>query len=260
MNPPTGDIKMKEQNMKVEGKVVIITGAGRGIGRSAAKALGGGGAFVVACDRDEASVNSLAEEIEAEGGKALGVAMDVTNRPQIDEMVAKTLAKWGRIDVLINNAGITQDATLVKMTEDQFDRVISINLKGVFNCTQAVIGQMIKQGKGKIINTSSVVGLYGNFGQTNYAATKAGVIGMTKTWAKELARKGITSNAVAPGFIETEMTAILPEKVLAGMKDKTPLGRLGVPQDISNAYLFLASDASDFINGHVLSVDGGLTL
>jgi 3-oxoacyl-[acyl-carrier protein] reductase len=246
--------------MKVEGKVVIITGAGRGIGRAAAMALGNAGAKVVACDRDEASVKTLAAEIIQAGGQALGESVDVTNRPQIDQMVLKTIEKWGRIDVLINNAGITQDSTLVKMTEDQFDKVIDINLKGVFHCTQAVVPQMIKQGKGKIINTSSVVGIYGNFGQTNYVATKAGVIGMTKTWAKELARKGITSNAVAPGFIETEMTASLPEKVLTGMKDKTPMGRLGAPQDISNAYLFLASDASDFINGHVLSVDGGLTL
>lgn len=246
--------------MNVNGKVIVITGAGRGIGKAAAKTLAEKGAKVVACDRDFEAVQGVEQEIKAAGGEAVGLMVDVTNRTQIDEMVNTTVEKFGRIDVLINNAGITQDSTLVKMTPEQFDRVIDINLKGVFHCTQAVVPQMIKQGKGKIINTSSVVGLYGNFGQTNYVATKAGVIGMTKTWAKELARKGITSNAVAPGFIATEMAAAVPEKVIDAMKEKTPVGRLGDPADIANAYLFLSSDASDYINGHVLSVDGGLTI
>ncbi|MGE5707499.1 MAG: 3-oxoacyl-[acyl-carrier-protein] reductase [Bacteroidota bacterium] len=246
--------------MNVNGKVIVITGAGRGIGKAAAKTLAEKGAKVVACDRDFEAVQGVEQEIKAAGGEAVGMMVDVTNRTQIDEMVNTTVEKFGRIDVLINNAGITQDSTLVKMTPEQFDRVIDINLKGVFHCTQAVVPQMIKQGKGKIINTSSVVGLYGNFGQTNYVATKAGVIGMTKTWAKELARKGITSNAVAPGFIATEMAAAVPEKVIDAMKEKTPVGRLGDPADIANAYLFLSSDASDYINGHVLSVDGGLTI
>lgn len=246
--------------MRLQDKVVIITGAGRGIGRESALKLAREGAKVVVCDRDSGSVSEVVAMIEAAGGQAMEGTVDVTNRPQLSELAERVVATWGRIDVLINNAGITADSTLAKMTEEQFDRVIDVNLKGVFNCTQAVVPKMIEQGKGKIINTTSVVGLYGNFGQTNYAATKAGVIGMTKSWAKELARKGVTANAVAPGFIMTEMTAAMPEKVLTMMKDKTPVGRLGFPEDIAKAYVFLASDDSDFINGHVLSVDGGVVL
>lgn len=246
--------------MKLQDKVVIITGAGRGIGRESALNLAREGASVVVCDRDAGSVAEVVAQIAAAGGQAMDGTVDVTDRSQLSELTQRVVDNWGRIDVLINNAGITADATLAKMTEDQFDRVIDVNLKGVFNCTQAVVPKMIEQGKGKIISTTSVVGLYGNFGQTNYAATKAGVIGMTKSWAKELARKGITANAVAPGFIMTEMTSAMPEKVLTMMKDKTPVGRLGLPEDIAKAYVFLASDDSDFINGHVLSVDGGVVL
>jgi 3-oxoacyl-[acyl-carrier protein] reductase len=246
--------------MRVKDKVVVITGGGRGIGRETALMMAREGAKVVVCDRDLDSVNALAAEIGGLGGEALAFAVDVTNRAQIAEMVETVKAKFGRIDVLVNNAGITQDATLMKMTEEQWDRVIDINLKGVFNCTQAVVPQMIEQGKGKIINASSVVGVYGNFGQTNYAATKAGVIGMTKSWAKELARKGVTANAVAPGFIMTDMTSAMPEKVLTLMQEKTPIGRLGQAADIAKAYLFLASDDADFITGQVIGVDGGLVL
>lgn len=246
--------------MKLQDKVVIITGAGRGIGRESALNLAREGASVVVCDRDAGCVAEVVAQIAAAGGQAMDGTVDVTDRSQLSELTQRVVDNWGRIDVLINNAGITADATLAKMTEDQFDRVIDVNLKGVFNCTQAVVPKMIEQGKGKIISTTSVVGLYGNFGQTNYAATKAGVIGMTKSWAKELARKGITANAVAPGFIMTEMTSAMPEKVLTMMKDKTPVGRLGLPEDIAKAYVFLASDDSDFINGHVLSVDGGVVL
>lgn len=246
--------------MKLKDKVVIITGAGRGIGRQSAISLAREGAKVVVCDRDAENVAEVVKKIEAAGGEAMEGTVDVTDRPQLSELTERVVSKWGRIDVLINNAGITADSTLAKMTEEQFDRVIDVNLKGVFNCTQAVVPKMVEQGKGKIINTTSVVGLYGNFGQTNYAATKAGVIGMTKSWAKELARKGVTANAVAPGFIMTEMTAAMPEKVLTMMKEKTPVGRLGQPEDIAKAYVFLASDDSDFINGHVLSVDGGVVL
>src|SRR5690606_27197858 len=170
------------------------------------------------------------------------------------------LNMYGRIDVLVNNAGITQDATLLKMTEEQFDRVIDVNLKGVFYCTKAVAPIMVEQGKGKIINTSSVVGVYGNFGQTNYAASKSAVIGMTKTWAKELGRKGINVNAVAPGFIAKPMVQKMPEKVLEKMKGNVSLARLGDPKDVANAYLFLASDESDYVHGHVLHVDGGIMM
>lgn len=246
--------------MRLKDKVILITGAGRGIGKETAKMMAAQGAKVVVCDRDPQSVAETAAEIKGLGLEAMGEPADVTKRAELEAVVGRVVAKWGRIDVLINNAGITQDATLAKMTEEQWDRVIDVNLKGVFNTTQAVLPTMLEQGKGKIINASSVVGVYGNFGQTNYAATKAGVIGMTKSWAKELARKGITANAVAPGFILTDMTAAMPEKVLGLMQDKTPVGRLGQPEDIAKAYLFLASDDADFINGQVLGVDGGLSL
>ncbi|MDB5099277.1 MAG: 3-oxoacyl-[acyl-carrier-protein] reductase [Cyanobacteria bacterium RYN_339] len=246
--------------MRIKDKVIFITGGGRGIGRETALLMAREGARVAVVDRDAAPAQAVVDEIVAAGGEAVAQAADVSKRDGVEAAVAGVLAKFGRIDVLINNAGITMDSTLAKMTEDQFDRVIDINLKGVFNCTQAVLPTFLAQGKGKIINASSVVGQYGNFGQTNYAATKAGVIGMTKTWAKELARKGITSNAVAPGFIFTDMTALMPEKVLDVMKDKTPLGRLGMPGDVAKVYLFLASDDADFITGQVIGVDGGLVL
>lgn len=246
--------------MRLKNKVAIITGSARGIGKQAAFTFAREGAKVVVADLDEENGRAVAEEIVAQGGEAMFVKLDVTSRESVKSMVDAVMAKWGRIDVLVNNAGITADKTLLKMTEEQFDKVIAVNLKGVFNCAQAVAEVMVNQGKGKIINTSSVVGLYGNFGQTNYVATKSGVIGMTKVWAKELGRKGVCVNAVAPGFIETEMTAKMPENVLAAMREKTPLGRLGSPQDVANAYLFLASDEADYVNGAVLSVDGGITL
>ena len=216
----------------MDGKVLIVTGAGRGIGKETALLLSKEGARTVVIDRDADTASAVAVEIKAAGGQALAIGADVTSREQLDAAVAQAVGTFGRVDVLINNAGITQDATLAKMTEAQFDRVVDINLKGVFHATQAVLPGMLAQGSGKIINASSVVGLHGNFGQTNYAATKAGVIGMTKSWAKELAKKGITANAVAPGFIQTEMTAAMPEKVLTMMADKTPLGRLGQPGDV----------------------------
>jgi 3-oxoacyl-[acyl-carrier protein] reductase len=186
--------------------------------------------------------------------------MDVTNREQSKQMVKYTLEKYGRIDVLINNAGIVQDAIVLKMTEEQWDKVINVNLKGVFNCIQAVVEVMVNQGNGVIINTSSIVGLEGNVGQTNYAATKAGLIGMTKTLAKELGKKGIRVNAVAPGFIKTPMTSNVPEKILEMMKEKTPLRMLGETKDVAYAYLYLASDEAKFVNGAVLCVDGGLVI
>ena len=246
--------------MRIKDKVVIITGGGRGIGAETARLMAKEGAKVVVCDRDAGACEEVATAIRAAGGEAIASPADVTDRGQVDAVMQAAVAQFGAIDVLVNNAGITQDATLAKMTEDQFDRVVNVNLKGVFHCTQAVLPFFLARGKGKIINASSVVGVHGNFGQTNYAATKAGVIGMTKTWAKELARKGITANAVAPGFILTDMTAAMPEKVLDMMKDKTPVGRLGLAADVAKAYLFLASDDADFITGQVLGVDGGLVL
>ena len=245
--------------MRLENKVVIITGAGSGIGKETALLFEKEGAKVVVADMNEKAGEETVAEIK-KNGEGFFVKLDVSDREQSKHMVKTTLEKYGRIDVLINNAGIVQDAFLSKMTEEQWDKVIDVNLKGVFNCTQAVVEVMMNQGNGVIINTSSIVGLNGNVGQVNYAATKAGLIGMTKTLAKELGKKGIRVNAVAPGFIATPMTSNVPEKILEMMKEKTPLRRLGAPKDIANAYLYLASDEANFVNGAVLCVDGGLII
>jgi len=245
--------------MRLEGKVCIITGAGRGIGAATARKFAAEGAQVVAADKCVECVMALAHDIQAGGGKALGMVVDVTDPASVEHMVEATLEQFGRLDCLVNNAGITDDARLLNMSEDQWDRVIGVNLKGVYLCTRAAARAMVQQGSGgAILNASSVVGLYGNFGQTNYAASKWGVIGMTKTWCKELGRHGIRVNAVAPGFILTPMTDQMPPKVLDMMVERTPLRRLGTPEDVANAYAFLASDEASFISGAVLSVDGGI--
>ncbi|PKR85723.1 beta-ketoacyl-ACP reductase [Heyndrickxia camelliae] len=241
--------------MKLEGKVVIITGGAGGLGKEASLLFASEGAHVVVADYNK----EAAEEI-ANGVNGLGLAVDVSNREQVDRLVNEVIDRYGKIDILINNAGITMDSTLVKMNQEQWEHVIAINQTGVFHCTQAVVPHMLQAGYGRIINTSSIVGRMGNFGQTNYAATKAAVIAMTQTWAKELGRKGINVNAVAPGFIMTPMTEKMPEKVLQGMKEKVSLQRLGTPRDIANTYLFLASDDSSYINGAVIPVDGGLSI
>ena len=246
--------------MRIKDKVVIITGSGGGIGKETALLFAKEGAKVVVADVNEKGGTETVENIKKAGGEAFFAKLDVSSRDQIKQVVKDTITKYGKIDVLINNAGIIQDALVVKMTEEQWDKVININLKGPFNCIQAVVEQMINQGSGVIINISSIVALYGNVGQTNYAATKAGLIGMTKTLAKELGKKGIRVNAVAPGFIYTPMTATVPEKILELMKEKTPLRRLGKPEDVANTLLFLSSDEASFINGAVISVDGGLLL
>jgi 3-oxoacyl-[acyl-carrier protein] reductase len=245
--------------MRLLNKVCIITGAARGIGKATAIKFLENGAKVVICDLDDTIVQSTVNEL-SKYGKIAGFTVDVTKPDDIRYMVAEVLKKFERIDVLVNNAGITADAQLVKMTSEQFDKVIDVNLKGTFNCTKEIAPSMIKSGKGKIINTSSVVGIFGNFGQTNYAASKFGVIGMTKTWAKELGKKNINVNAVAPGFILTEMSMKMPDNVLNIMKEKSPLHKLGTPEDVANACMFLASDESDFIHGAVLSVDGGIVI
>lgn len=246
--------------MRLENKVAVITGGAAGIGRETALLFAREGAQVAVCDFDEAAGRATLKEVQAQSPGSSFFKVDVADRTQVRERINAVAEKYGRIDVLVNNAGITRDALLKKMTEEQWDQVVAVNLKGVFNCTQAVAEIMLQQGSGKIVNTTSVVGLYGNVGQTNYAATKAGVIGMTKSWAKELGSRGINVNAVAPGFIVTEMTAKVPDKVLTLVKEKTPLGRLGKPVDIANAYLFLASEEASYINGAILSVDGGLVL
>jgi 3-oxoacyl-[acyl-carrier protein] reductase len=245
--------------MRLENKVTVITGAGSGIGKETALLFAKEGAKVVVADVNEKAGEETVVEIK-KNGEGFFVKLDVSNREQSKQMVKTTLEKYGKIDVLINNAGIVQDAFLSKMTEEQWDKVINVNLKGVFNCTQAVVEVMMNQGNGVIINTSSIVGLEGNVGQVNYAATKAGLIGMTKTLAKELGKKGIRVNAVAPGFIATPMTSNVPEKILEMMKEKTPLRRLGEAKDVAYAYLYLASDEAAFVNGAVLCVDGGLII
>lgn len=246
--------------MRLKDKVAIVTGAGRGIGEATAKKFAVEGAKVVVADINENDINRVVEGIKAEGGEAIGLVVDVTKRDKVDEMVEKSVETFGSLDIIVNNAGITADNTLLKMTEDQWDRVIQVNLKGVYNCGQAAAKIMTQQGRGVILNATSVVGLYGNYGQTNYAATKWGVIGMTKTWAKELGKKGVRVNAVAPGFILTPMTEKMPEKVLNMMADKAPIKRLGTPEDIANAYTYLASDEASFVTGSVLEVTGGIVL
>lgn len=245
---------------RLEGKIAIITGGAQGIGKTTALTFANEGASLIIWDVNEEKGKAILQELSKLGTPAMFHKVDVTKPESVEEAVSVALSRFGKIDILVNNAGITKDATLMKMTMEQFQAVLNVNLTGVFNCTKAVAASMIEKGSGRILNASSVVGIYGNFGQSNYVATKAGVIGMTKVWARELGRKGITVNAVAPGFIATDMIATVPEKVIESLKEKTPMGRLGMPEDIANAYLFLASDEASFINGHCLSVDGGLIM
>ena len=246
--------------MRLEKKVAIVTGAAKGIGKKTAEFFAREGAEVIIADYDVEGGKESAEEINDKYGRAMFIEVDVSKTDSAKNLVEKTVEKFGKLDILVNNAGITADGFLAKMDEKQWDRVIDINLKGVFNCSKFAADQMMKQGSGVILNASSVVGLYGNIGQTNYAATKFGVIGLTKTWAKELAPKGVRVNAVAPGYTNTAMMETVPDKVLDKFKDKTPLKRLGEVEDIANAYLYLASDEASFVNGEILSVDGGLVL
>lgn len=250
--------------MRLQDRVAIITGAAGGIGLATARRFLAEGARVVVADISPARVAAACEELatagEGAGERILPGVVDVTDRAAIDALVAAVVARWGRIDVLLNNAGITQDARLVKMSDAQFDQVIGVNLKGVFEFTQAVVRVMTERRAGVIINASSVVGLYGNFGQTNYAATKAGVIGFTKTWARELGPQGIRVAAVCPGFVETPILKSIPQPVLQKMVDKVPVGRLGKPEEIAAVYAFLASDDASYINGAVIEVSGGMTV
>lgn len=244
--------------MRLKDKVAIITGGARGIGKETSMLFANEGAKVVIVDLLEGA--EAVKEIEANGGEATFIETDVRDMMQVENMVSKTMDVYGKIDILVNNAGITRDGKLKDITKEKWEEVINVNLTGVFNCTKLVSEKMVSQGYGKILNASSVVGIYGNFGQTNYSATKAAIIGVTKSWAKELGRKGVRVNAVAPGFVKTPMTEKVPDKVLKMMEDNTPLQRLGTPKDIANAYLFLASDEADYINGTTLEVTGGLTL
>ncbi len=243
------------------GKVAFVTGASRGIGRAIALRLAFDGAKVALNFASNSSkAESVRNEIESAGGTAMLVQGDVSNFETVNALVKQVVDAWGRLDILINNAGITRDNLLLKMSEDDFDRVIATNLKGVFNCTKAVTRLMMKQRGGRIVNMSSVVALKGNISQANYAAAKAGIIGFTKTAARELASRGVTVNAVAPGLINTDMTAALSEKVKEVMLQEIPAGRMGTPEDVANAVAFLVSDQAAYITGQVLSVDGGMVM
>jgi len=252
--------------MRMKDKVVLVTGGAAGIGKATALRFAEEGAKVIICDVNEEAGNTALEEL---GEGAAFYKVNVASREEVQKWVDDVVEKYGRIDVMISNAGILRDGQLVKvkdgelvgqMSEENFDLVISVNLKGVFNCGQAVAPVMIKQGGGVILNATSIVGLDGNFGQTNYVATKSGVIGMTKVWARELGRFGIRVNAVAPGFTATEILSSMPEKIIESMKARIPLGRMGEPRDVANAYLFLASDEAAFITGETLRVDGGIVV
>jgi 3-oxoacyl-[acyl-carrier protein] reductase len=246
--------------MRLKDKVAIITGSARGIGQATALKFAVEGAKVVVCDLDRKAVDEVVAEIVAKGGQSIGFTVNVTNKASIAAMVKGVTDKYGRVDVLVNNAGIVDDAMFRKMSDEQFERVIDVNLKGTYNCARAVVDIMIAQNAGVILNASSVVGLYGNFGQTNYAASKFGVIGLVKTWARELGRKGIRANAVCPGFVETTILKSIPQKVMQAMIDRVPLGRLAKPEEIANTYAFLASDEASYINGAVIEVSGGATI
>jgi 3-oxoacyl-[acyl-carrier protein] reductase len=242
-------------------KVAVITGGANGLGKATALVFSEHGAKIVIVDINKESGDGVVSEITKEGGVASFINTNVSNSNDVNKMVDRVIADYGGIDILINNAGILADARLVKMTEETWDRVIDINLKGIFLCGQAAAKAMIEQDNGGVIlNTSSVVGIYGNFGQSNYVAAKAGVIGMTKTWARELGKYNIRVNAVAPGFMKTEIIKDMPEKIINYMKEKVYLKRMGEPEDIANAFLYLASDMGKYVNGTVLSVDGGVVV
>ncbi len=237
------------------GKVALVTGAAQGIGLAIARTLAGCGASVVLADVDADKAQEAAKSVT---GRALGLAMNVARGDEVAAGIARVMTECGRLDVLVNNAGITRDGLLIRMKEEDWDRVIEVNLKGTFHCTKAALGVMIKQRSGRIISIASIVGVMGNSGQANYAASKAAILGFTKSVAREYANRGVTANAVAPGFIKTAMTGQLSEDVQARMREQIPLGRLGTPEDVAEAVAFLASDAAAYVSGQVIHVNGGM--
>ena len=246
--------------MKLKGKVAVITGGAQGIGYATARKFLDEGAAVALVDQSTEALQSARSSLKVNGEIIETFTVDVTRREQLEEMVGQLRGRFGRVDILVNNAGITLDARIQNMTDEQFDRVIDVNLKGTYNSSKAVLATMLEQGSGVILNASSVVGLYGNFGQTNYAASKFGVIGFVKTWARELGPKGIRCNAVCPGFIATHILETIPQRVLSQLTERVPLRRLGRPDEVANVYAFLASDEASYINGAVIEVAGGLTV
>jgi 3-oxoacyl-[acyl-carrier protein] reductase len=246
--------------MRLKEKVAVITGAAQGIGYATARKFLDEGARVALVDLSADALEAARSQLKVNGEVIESFPVDVTRRDQLDEMVGRLRERFGRIDILVNNAGITEDARIQNMTDEQFDRVIDVNLKGTYNSSKAVLAPMLEQGSGVILNASSVVGIYGNFGQTNYAASKFGVIGFVKTWARELGPKGIRCNAVCPGFIATHILETIPQRVLSALTDRVPMKRLGRPEEVANVYAFLASDEASYINGAVIEVAGGLTV
>jgi 3-oxoacyl-[acyl-carrier protein] reductase len=246
--------------MELKDKVAIVTGSARGIGKAIARRLIQNGATIVICDLVMDEVLATAEELRSEGATVLPLQVNVTDMKSVESMVEEVLSKLGRLDILVNNAGITRDSLLVRMDEAQWDAVIAVNLKGTFNCTRCVAKTMMKQRSGKIVSIASVMGLIGNVGQANYSASKAGVIGLTKSVAKELGRRGVNVNAVAPGFIASKMTESLPEAEKEKILEVIPLGCIGYPEDVANAVAFLVSDSARYITGQVIQVDGGLVM
>lgn len=243
--------------MRLEGKVAVVTGSARGLGKAIVERLAKEGAKVVVTDVNEEGCISTANEIIANGGDALAVKCDVTSRESIEALAAAIIAKYGKIDILVNNAGITKDSSLKKLTDTAWDAVINVNLKSVFLCTQIMSNYMVEQKWGRIISLSSLAGVAGNFGQTNYSASKAGIIGMTRTWAIELGRKNVTANAIAPGFMNTEMTKTIPADITKTLLAAIPVGRMGEPEEIAAAVVYLATEEAGFVNGVTLNINGG---
>lgn len=244
----------------LEGRAALVTGSGRGIGRGIALKLAQCGASVVVNDLESAGPSQVVEDVKSLGGKATAILGDISLPDQASQIIEGSISACGRLDILVNNAGVTRDGLILRMSDADWDQVLSINLKGAFLCTRAALRHMVRQRWGRIINIASVVGLMGNAGQANYAAAKAGLIALTKTVAREVASRGITANAIAPGFIDTEMTRRLPDNIKQQIVGQIPLGRFGSPEDVANAVAFLASEEAGYITGHVLNVDGGMVM